>query len=107
MQVRNRSIEGFAPWIDYDGPLWAQPIEVEADRFADPPFDTVTHHGFAQGARTSKADMRPVALGFEDAESRKQGTGEPGALIVNSAEVFGTQEADTFRETRDGTTPRN
>jgi hypothetical protein len=105
VQVRNRGIEGFAPWIDYDGPLWAQPIEVEAHRFADPPFDTVTHHGFTQGAGTSEADMRSVALLFKDAESREEGTGEPGALIVNTAEVFGTQEADTFRETRDGDYP--
>jgi hypothetical protein len=102
MQFRYRSIEGFAPRIDDDGPLWAQPIEVEANRFADPPFDTVTHHGFAQGAGTGEADMRPIGLGFEDAESRKEGAGEPGTLVINAAEVFGTQEADTFRKTRDG-----
>jgi hypothetical protein len=105
MYFRNWSIEGFAPWIDDDGPLWAQPIQLEANCFANPPFDPIPHHGFAQGARTGEADMRPVALGFEDAESREQGTRESGTLVINSAEVFGTQEADTFRKTRDGGYP--
>ena len=105
MKFRNRGIEGFAPWIDDDGPLWVQPVQVEANRFADPPFDPVPHHGFTQGAGTGEADMRPVAPGFENAESREQGTREAGAVVVNSAEVFGTQEADTFRKTRDGDYP--
>jgi hypothetical protein len=105
MQVRYRSVEGFAPWVDDDGPLWAQPIEVKADRFSDPPFDTVTHHGFAQGAGTGEADVRSIGIGFLDAECRKERAGESGTLVVNSAEILGTQEANTFRKTRYGDYP--
>jgi hypothetical protein len=105
LKIRNRSIEGFAAGIDDDGPLWAQPIEVEADRLPDTPFDTVSHDRFTDGARDSEADMRPIGLRLADTKSGEQGPGEPGTLVINSSEVFGTQQTDTFRETRDGVLP--
>ena len=102
LKFRHRSIEGFAPRIDDDGPLWAQLIQVEAHGLADPSLDAVSHHGFAEGARAGEADMRPIRLRFAHTKCRKEGPGEPGTLVINSAEVFGTQQTDTFRETRDG-----
>ena len=102
MEFRYRSIEGFAPRIDDDGPLWAQLTEVEAHRLSDPSLDAVSHHGFAEGARAGEADPRPLRLLFANAECRKEGAGEPGTLVIYPAEVFGTQQTDTFRETRDG-----
>jgi hypothetical protein len=49
--------------------------------------------------------MRPIRLRFAHTKCRKEGPGEPGTLVINSAEVFGTQQTDTFRETRDGRLP--
>ena len=90
------------PRVDDDRPLWVQPIQVEAHGLADPSLDAVSHHGFAEGAWAGETDMRPLRKRFADAESGKQGPGEPGTLVINSAEVFGTQQTDTFRKTRDG-----
>ena len=75
---------------------------MEANRLANPPLDAVSHHGFAKGAGASEADMRAVSQRFPDTKCRKEGPGEPGTLVIYSAEVFGTQQTDTFRETRDG-----
>ena len=105
VKFRYRCIEGFAPRIDDDGPLWAQLIQLEADGLADPPLDAISHHGFAEGARAGEANMRSFQLRFADTESRKQRSAEPGTLVINPAEVFGTQQTDTFRKTRDGGLP--
>jgi hypothetical protein len=105
LEVRNRGIEGLASRIDDDGPLWAQPIEVKADRFADTPFDTVTHNRLTDGTRDSEADVGAVRLRLADTKSGEEGSGEPGTLVVNSSKVFGAQQTDTFRKTRDGVLP--
>ena len=104
-KFRHRSIEGLAPRIDDDGPLWAQLIQVEAHGLADAPLDAIAHHGFAERARAGEADTRPVGFEFANAESREEGARESGTLVVNSAEVFRTQQTDTFRKTRDGELP--
>jgi len=78
---------------------------VEADGLADPSFDSVSHHGLAEGARAGKADVGAFRLRFTDAKCRKEGSGEPGTLVIYPAEVFGTQQTDTFRKTRDGALP--
>ena len=75
---------------------------MEADGLADPSLDAVSHHGFAEGAGAGEADMRSAGKSFPDAESGKQGPGEPGTLVIDPAEVFGTQQTDTFRKSRDG-----
>jgi hypothetical protein len=104
-KFRYRGIECFAPRIDDDGPQWAQLIQVEAHRLADPSLDAVSHHGFAEGARAGEADMRPLRLRFADTKCRKEGPREPGTLVIYPAKVFGTQQTDTFRKTRDGALP--
>jgi hypothetical protein len=105
IEIGNRSIEGFASRVDDYGPLWAQPIEVEADGLTAAPLDAVAHDRFTDGTRDSKTDMRAVGLGFADTKSGKQGAGEPGTLVINSSEVFGSQQTNTFRKTRDGALP--
>ena len=104
-KFRYRSIEGFPPRIDDDGPLWAQLIQMQADGLADPSLDAISHHCFAEGARAGEADMGTFRLRFANAKCRKQGSGEPGSLVIYPAEVFGTQQTDTFRKTRDGVLP--
>ena len=102
MEFRHRGIQCFAPRIDDDGPLRAQLIQMQADGLADAPFDAVTHDGLAERARHGKADLRTRRLGFAHAESGEQGTREAGPVVVDPAEILGSEDADTFRETRDG-----
>ena len=78
---------------------------MEADRFADTPFDTVTHDRLADGTRDSETDMRPVWERLADTKSSEEGSGELGTLVINSSKVFGSQQTDTFRKTRDGVLP--
>jgi len=105
LEVRYRGIEGLAARVDDDGPLGAQPIEVKADRFAATPFDTVAHDRLTDGTRDSETDMRPVWQRLADTKSGEEGSGELGTLVVNSSKVFGAQQTDTFRKTRDGVLP--
>jgi hypothetical protein len=105
MEFRDRSIEGFPPGIDDDGPLRAQLIEMQSDGLADAAPDAIADDGLPQGAGSGKADMRPVGLGFADTKGREKGPCKPGTLIVNSAEVFRSQQANTFRKSSDGWLP--
>ena len=76
-----------------------------ADGLPDPPFDTVAHHGFAQGAGSSEPDMRSCRLRFAYAEGREQGTGETGSVVIDASEIFRSQQAYTFGKTGDGILP--
>lgn len=105
MQFRHRSIEGFAPRIDDDGPLGTQLTEVEADGLAQAPLDAIAYHRFSDGARHGKPDSRSIGLRFANAESREEGARESGTSVVNPAEIFRAQNADTFRKTKDGVLP--
>ena len=105
MQLRDRSVERFAPGIDDDGPLGAQLIQMEADSLANAPFDAVSDHGFTKGAGSSEADTRPIGPQLADAERHEKRARETGTLIVNSSEVFRSQQTNTFRKSRDGALP--
>jgi hypothetical protein len=105
VQLRQGSIERLAPGIEDDGPLWAQLIEVETHGLADAAPNAVTDHGFAEGPRSGEADVRSVGLWLADAECREEGARETGTRVINSSEVFRSQQADTFRESRDGALP--
>jgi hypothetical protein len=89
-KFRYWGIAGFAPGIDDDRPLWAQLIQLQAYGLADPSLEAISHHGLAQGARAGEANMRSLRLRFTDTKCRKQRSGEPGTLVINPAEVFGT-----------------
>jgi hypothetical protein len=98
-------MECFAAWIDDDGPLGVQPIELQADGLADAPFNAVAHHGVTQGARGSEPDMRSSRLRFAHAKGREQGTGEAGSVVIDASEIFGSQQPYTFGKTSDGILP--
>ena len=104
-QIRQRRIEGSFPWIDHDGPLGVQPIELAADGLADAPLDAVANHRTAQGARHGKADARAIRQSAADTEGREQRAGVAGSLVIDSAEIDRSQQADTFRKTSDGVLP--
>jgi len=90
LQFLRGCIVGLAAGIDDDRPLWAQLAELEAYGLANPSLNAISHHGFAECAGTGETDMRSLWLGFLDTERRKEGPGEPGTLVVNPAEVFGS-----------------
>ena len=78
---------------------------MEAHGLPDAPFDAVPRHGLAERAWRCEPDVRPDCLRFAEAKSREQRAGKPGALVIDSSEIFRSQEADTFRKTRDGALP--
>jgi hypothetical protein len=105
MQFRHWSIVRLAPGIEDDGPLWTQLIEMQAHGLADAAPNAVADHGFAKGPGSSEANVRPISLRLMDAKRSEERTRETGAPIVNSAEVFRSQQTDTFRKSRDGALP--
>ena len=88
MEFRHRSIECFASRIDYDGPLGAQSIQVQADGLSDAPFDSVTHDGFAERARSGKSDTWAGTLGFAHTKCGEERTREAGPVVVDPAKVL-------------------
>jgi len=108
LQHLDGRIEGFAAWIDDDGPLGVQPIEQAANGFAESPFDAIAHDSLADRTRDGKADARSIRLRFADTESGEERARVASALVINSSEVFRSQQAYTFRKSRDGrATSRN
>ena len=105
MQVRHGRIEGFAAWIDDYGPLRTQSIQLQSNGLAQAAPDAVPYHGFADGAGNGKPDPWTVRLQFPDDEGGKQRARILRALVVNSSKVFGSQQTNTFRKTRDGELP--
>jgi hypothetical protein len=73
-------------------------LEVQADRLADTPPDAVARHRFADRARQREADAGPAGIRLTHAESRKEGPGKPGTLVIDSAEIRGSQQTNTFRK---------
>jgi hypothetical protein len=104
-QLRHGSLQRLEPRIDDDGPLRIQPIDMLADRLAQPPLDAISRHGLAQRARNSKADAGTDGVRLLDTEGREKRAGEPATLVINPSEVWRSQQTDTFRKTGDGKLP--
>lgn len=78
---------------------------MEAHGLPDAPLDAVPRHRLAEGPWRRKPDVWPGGLRLAEAKSREQRAGIPGAPVIDSSEIFRSQEADTFRKTRDGALP--
>ena len=104
-ELRHGSVDRFAARIDDYGPLGTQPVEMQPHRLADAAPYTVAHHGFTDGARDGKPDARTRRLGLADAEGRKQRARITAAVVIDPSEICRSQQADTFRKTRDGALP--
>jgi hypothetical protein len=104
-QFLHGCIARFAPGIDHNGTLWVQPIQMMAHRFADTPLDAVPNNGFPDSPGNGEPDPGAVRLQFVDAKCREQRGRIACALVVDSSEVFRSQQTDTFRETSDGELP--
>jgi hypothetical protein len=102
LEFRHRRIQSFQPRIDDDGTLRVQPIEIAADGFAHPPFNTIPYHGIADRAWNGEADMGSIGLRLADAKGREQGAGETGTCVINPSEILRSQQTDTLRKTGDG-----
>jgi hypothetical protein len=99
LELRHRGIHRFPPWIDDNGPLWAQLFQMQADGLSDAPPDAVSHHGFADGAGQGETNTRALRLRFPKAKGCKQRANIAAARVVNSSEIPRTQQSDTFRKT--------
>ena len=88
MEFRHRSIQCFATGIDYDGPLGAQSIQVQANGLSDAPFDSVTHDGFAERTRDGKSNVWSRRFGFAHTEGGEERTREAGPVVVDPAKVL-------------------
>lgn len=104
---REGRIQRPASWIDDNFALWTQLIEPQADGLADPSFNAVAHHGFSDRSRYGEADLGTQTVRSPDIKSGEQRSGIPGTLIIDSSEIGGSQNTDTFRKTCDVTTSRS
>jgi hypothetical protein len=91
LQFQNRRIQSFAARIDDDGTLWIQLIELAANGLAEPPFDPIADHSFADGTRNREPNPWAVSLSFTDIEGGEQRSGKAGAFIVNPSEILRAQ----------------
>jgi len=76
-----------------------QPIEQAADGLADTPLDTVADHRLADGAGHRETNVGTVGLRFAEAKSGEERATEAATVVVNSSEIFRSQQTDTFRKT--------
>jgi hypothetical protein len=90
------AIESLPARIEYDRPLGIQRRQLEAHGFAHSSFESVTHHGFAEGSGRGKADTRSRCSSFHEAEGGKEGTTVARPLIVNFSEIARSKQPDTF-----------
>jgi hypothetical protein len=81
--------------------MGTQPIETAADGLADTPLDTVAHHGLAERAGNRKTNVRSIRLRFAYTKRGEERSTEAATVVVHSSEIFGAQQADTFRKTCD------
>lgn len=101
LQFREGSFHRFAPGIEDDSPLGTQLLQMQANGFAHTPPDPVAHHRLAERARGGETDFGAAARWLADAERREERARKAGTLIVDAAEIRGSQQADTFRKARD------
>ena len=78
---------------------------MQSDGLADAAPNAVPHHGLTDGARNGKPDPWTVRLRLADREGGEQRACELGPGVVNPSKVFGSQQTNTFRKTRDGGLP--
>ena len=71
---------------------------MQAYGFAHTPPDPVAHHCLAERARRGETDPRTARLRLSHAEGRKERARKTGAVIIDSAEIRGAQQTNTFRE---------
>ena len=95
------ALQRFPAGIEYDPPLGIQLFQMQPYGFAHTPPDPVAHHRLAERARRGETDPRPVRLRLPHTEGRKKRGRKAGSPIIDFAEIRGSQQAYTFRKSRD------
>ena len=93
------SLQGLAPGIDDNRPLWVQPFQLKPHGVADTPLDTVACHGLAERPGSCKSDVRSAAFDVAKVKCGEERTGKARSFVINPPEILRSQQADTFRET--------
>jgi len=96
LKFAERTIESAATRIENDRPRATQSGQLEPSRFAHTPAKAVPHHGFAERAGRCEANVHAGTLDSGEEESCKAGTSVPCTVIVNLAEVAGSEQPYTF-----------
>jgi hypothetical protein len=99
------SLQGLAPGIDDNRPLWVQPFQLKPHGFADTPLDPVARHGFAERPGGCKSNARSAGFGLAKTERGEKRTGKARSIVIDSSEILRSQQADTFRKAWDGRLP--
>jgi hypothetical protein len=76
-----------------------QPIQMAAHGLADTPLDTVARHRLSERAGHRETNVGPIRLRFAYTESGEERATVAAPVVVNPSEIFGSQQADTFRKT--------
>lgn len=76
-----------------------QPIQTAAYGLADTPLNTVARHCLAERAGHRETNVRSIRLRFPYTKRREERPTEAATVVVHSSEIFGAQQADTFRKT--------
>ena len=99
------SLQGLAPGIDDNRPLWIQPFQLKPHGVADTPLDPVARHGLAERPGGCKSNARSSGFGLAKTERGEKRTGKARSFVIDSSEILRSQQADTFRKTWDGRLP--
>jgi hypothetical protein len=99
------SLQGLAPGIDDNRPLWVQPFQLKPHGIADTPLDTVACHGLAERPGSCKSDARSAGFRLAKTEGCEKRPGKARSFVIDSSEILRSQQADTFRKTWDGRLP--
>jgi hypothetical protein len=103
-ELRERNGHDPKAGIDDDLPSGSSQFETRANRLANPPPDPVSDHRSTQGARAGETDPYAFLSIISQAEGREQRAGKFGAIVVDSTEILGTQDAGALGKAGDAVT---
>ena len=78
-----------------------------ANCFPNPASDAIANHSSPQRSRAGEPDLYAPLSIISQAEGGEQRPGELGAMIVDSTEILGAQQAGALGKVGRAATPRN
>jgi hypothetical protein len=103
-ELRKRGGHDPKAGIDDDFPSGSCQRQARANRFANTPPDPVSDHRSTQGARAGETDPYAFHSIISQAKGGEQRPGKFGAIVVDSTEILGTQDAGTLGKAGDAAT---
>jgi len=87
-KILKRRIQYAAPGIEDNRPGSGHNVVLGTDGFSHAALQTVTQHGFAQGARNCEAEMRRIgSISGPQTKRNKITAGHPDTRLIDLAEV--------------------